>query len=383
MPPKTYNPSLTTSRGYSLLPAAIVPIVGSFSNNQTHAWLGYERIKDQIASCKCHTAALLTRRPSDILKRLTPELADKLRREACHPIPVPVDENGTRSFFPQAWLTQLLPHVEIVAVISAGQTTTTLRLLEMLHPYNVPICITVASVDSLLVHSLAGGQDQVPYRNLLRLNPSNDQQAQALVARVRSLLDAGIPRSRDADEQSPPKDFTLVTSDPNNDYCRDLARAIRRQAALTHPKLTLIDLQTTSFDQLPEEGIVVYVGYANQLQHFSSHWGQYRGVITSDGFSEADLAKHIRETKGDRTRFYVCQSSTPPPVLIQHAYEAIRASWKESQGSASRRRDPETPLAEFTEHVKEHLQTGPGEGEHYQFLGHQNLRSTYFVRRLT
>jgi hypothetical protein len=357
--------------------------VGDFSAPDTHASLGYAQIKADIESCKCGTASFMTRRSSDVLNRLTPERADRLRGKACHPIPIPVDENGARQFLSQNAITTLFSQCEVVCVISAGQTTTTLRLLEALHPYNTPICVTVASVDNLHVRTIGSGQESVPYTNLLRLNPSNDQQGQALVARVRSLLDVGIPRSKDVHAEGTPKDFTLLTSDQSNEYCRDLARAIRRHSILAHPKLTFNDLQTSGFDQVPKEGIVVYVGYADQLRNFPAQWGVYRGIITSDGFPEDRVRAHINKTPGDRTRFFVCQSSVPPPTLIQQAYEAIRSAWRGTQSRRqARQRTPSSPLLEFVDLVKQQLQTGAGEGAHYHFLGHQNARSAYFVRRL-
>ena len=293
-----------------------------------------------------------------------------MRAEFCHPLPVPVHDwrSQTRAEL-QADLFERLARHDAWGVISAGPADSNARLVSVLTPLNLPLLITLASAVRIsgFWNGFESSTRTLPF-NALRLVASNDQQAQAILAKVRALLDAGI--------QGPVR---LITESDKDLYCADLSESIRQQSRLGFPRVALEEVSLHADGSALEDGLVIYVGYRSGLQRVPGSPNKHSGLIVSDGCARDDVERR----EGDRRQLFLSSSAISPEQCGLDAYEVLSTLWRRTGApgyaaidgprATERLRSALTVVRSFLE---------ADLPDRYNFAGVENTRGGYIISRV-
>lgn len=378
-----------------ILPVPVVLVVGDFRIRHTpfasRAWARvkdtYDRIGQGFGNVEDEPEG------TEPLDALPQGVRSDNRYDARTLLPVAVsDEDSADS---KSFVTRLYTcfrRLDVHAVISCGTASATRGLLEALDASDVPVVITIdTTIGTVLMAatpqapSVGGGASWELRSNILRLIPSNEQQAQAIVTKAKRLV-----------EKREDKNVWLF-ADPTQDlYVDDLAQAIRAQLEVD-PSIPLsmplvVDLTRIRKEQDP---VVVVVGYYEALEkvHASCRGGS---IIASDGCYNDPrvlslLSSHrtggngIEGIQDGSTTLYWTHPTVDPSWYAHDAYRVVCNLWRNMgrrSGHMIRRGlRPEEQLMPLARRMAEELQkSSPGV---YRFRAWDNQRGGYVVDQVT
>lgn len=263
--------------------------------------------------------------------------------------------------------------LDVRAVIACGTAKNTWGLLRVLSISGVTVLITI---DSTL------GDPDEGRRESLRLIPNNEQQAQAIVAQVKTFREEA---SGDA----------WLFEHPRGDrYVSDLTKAIMAQAETERvPIMPLLNLETLR----PAAGaIVVSVGYGEgfELAHArlqellpdtggtSANEGCAR-LIASDGCYQDERVISLSGAN-EKVKAWWTHPTVETSQYARDGYKAVCMAWREwgrqESSRVSRGLTPEERLTPFVELVRRQLESEFQ--PFYRFHARENQRGGYLVEEI-
>src|SRR5581483_8371447 len=354
------------------LPPPVVLVAGTFDAeavaSRTAASRTWGLIVREVSQCRCPAAQALAEEP----KSRVPKLGQMVRARACHPVPrkLPVAHDADRV---QERLYRALTNFDVWAIICCGTAEETNLLLQIVDAVDIPLLVTVAStVDLPRPPSVSGAQSPYTPNHMLRLTSNNDQQAQAIIAKARSLQDAGEGQT-----------VGVVQESESDFYCEDLVNSLTLQTNILGPKVLFDNVGPVSLATRRAEDIIIYVGYPNGLKTVFE--GNARCIIVSDGcaLSDVDTALRAAQAQNRSQTVFSCLPATSSEQCGLDAFSAISRSWGECV--------PHHPLLDYGELPSQRLipfigrvrsELEKGYANRYKFSGAENLRGGYVIRRV-
>lgn len=282
--------------------------------------------------------------PGDLQNHLPQE-----RVQDVGPIVIPFLDDGLQ---PAPWLRdQLLRYLRtynVWAIVAVGRAALTQRLLDALHPLQVPVFVTLSSV----AHLSAQVSDDAEHGNhIVSLYPSNDTQAQVIAAQVRSLVAAS---------RQPVRDIDILKETANDPYVMDLTQALEQN-------FRLLSLQARDALTAPTRTpIAVCVGYGVVMSKLERLRRRYKHVVMTDGVDAATA-----ERRGAR-KLYRVRPIVEPDLHAAQAFCAIRFVLRSAYWNVAVSRG--TELKAFVARVVEQLEV---DNDNYRFARTRNTRASY------
>lgn len=281
-------------------------------------------------------------------------LPNRAEAQALLPIRIDDENNSASAGFRQAMRAAMV-NFDVWVVIACTTSRNTVGLLEVLEVADVPILL---AVDSAL-----SGIEMRP--NIVRLIPSNVQQAQAIAAKVREL--------REAHGLSAVEAYCAPSDDR---YVRDLRNTLREELdpgfeATSDPKA------------LRGVGVLVCIGYREAFFELLAAGKVGKALILSDGlFGDHKVLESVKQGAAG-SRVYWCHSKNDPATYAEQGYRASCQVWtaygRRTSGTI------EDGLKE-TERMRPFVRLVGDKLEEYAtpflFRGQENLRGTFVVERL-
>lgn len=350
------------------LPAPCVLVVGDFRDGDTFASRAWEKVCEAYDDQPPDVSFGPPPAPPPGLS-LAPEALPPLRavpRSCCpNPYPVPFSDVGhARREDVRRLLYRYLSTFDTCAIVACGTAANTSGLLSALGPLQIPVLVTVDST----MEKLRPDGTVIPRRgNVLRLMPNNEQQAQAIIAKVSALAGHGAGAQAE------------VFCYPDGDaYVYDLRKALEGQTkeGPGRPRLRFTsDIGDLEAD--PRDGIVVCAGYHNAFAKLLQGGKTGRHTILSDG-CYGERAVHAVAEAPAGTDFYWARPAFDAAEYAYDAYRGVCAVWQHliEQRHVIRER-PRESLRPFVSLLRDHLQRR--RSSHYRFRGTENQRGGYLL----
>ena len=295
----------------------VVLVIGDFRSRDAFVWKAWERICADYGESDSPVSIRL-REPIQTLSAdpVSLSLPDKARlSQASSLCPIPFSDMGNAARLDvRALLMRYLCSVNVVSIVACGTARNTRSLLNRLWPLLTPVMIVVDStVDEL---SMAIGR-VYSRGSVLRLIPSNDLQAQAIVARVSTLA-----------EQCSQSTVQIFVSS-NSDYVVDLRRVLQDQWRYGVGRVTARFVSSVQeLESDPDRGILVCVGYFETARQVLSCGKRWRCVVLSDGCFD-DRVMAVLSTSTSASDYYVSRPAFAHSDYAHDAYAAINTVWRQ------------------------------------------------------
>jgi hypothetical protein len=361
---------VAVDRSALLSPTPVVLVVGDFRSRDTFAWHAWERIcaaykdTDEAATIALpEPTQELSAHPSTFVLGRSAHLSEI---SGLYPLPFSDMGNGARQDVFSLML-QYLCSFNVVSIVACGTARNTRSMLHSLWPLLTPVMV---AVDSTVQERTSNVARTYSYGSVLRLVPSNDLQAQAILARISTL----------AEQYAGPT--IQIFSGGSNDYVLDLCRVLEDQLEYGATRGTARFVSSVqNLESDPDSGILVCVGYYEAFQKILSSGKKWRHIVLSDGCSDDRVTAGVMLEKRE-TEFYLSRPAFSHSDYACDAYTAINLAWRSGRetqrfglsknGSAIR------PFYRLVAATLENLWPS-----RYKFRGNENQRGGYLVERLS
>jgi hypothetical protein len=353
-----------------LSPTPVVLVVGDFRSRDTFAWHAWERIcaaykdTDEAATIVLpEPTQALSVHPNTLVVGQSAHLSGIA---GLYPLPFSDMGNGARQDVLSLML-QYLCSFNVVSIVACGTARNTRSMLNSLWPLLTPVMVTV---DSTVQERSSNVARTYSYGSVLRLVPSNDLQAQAILARISTLAEQYAQST------------IQIFSGGSNDYVLDLCRVLEDQLeyGATRGAAHFVS-SVQNLESAPDCGILVCVGYHEAFQKIMSSGKKWRHIVLSDGCSDDRVTARAMLEKG-AGEFYLSRPAFAHADYACDAYTAINLAWRSGRdtqrfdlaknGSATR------PFHRLVAATLENLWPS-----RYKFRGNENQRGGYLVERLS
>jgi branched-chain amino acid transport system substrate-binding protein len=217
------------------------------------------------------------------------------------------DDQSTRQGAQQAAL-KIAADPNVAAVVGHFSSANTLAALPIYRTANLPLIMPVATLTTIT----RGGE----FPNAFRLPPTNEEQAQTVVAFVAEYLKG--------------KEIFIIHDD--TDYSKNLAQSIDlslKSRRLTPVGLQPVDRGTTNFQVLnqiagynPHVDVIVYVGYSPEAIYLAKQLGLRSDLHANLVLTDGVYGTRYRQAESSSGSYVVYQ--VPPKEMLEQ-----RPAWKE------------------------------------------------------
>jgi hypothetical protein len=347
-------------------------VVGNFDlDNHEEATFGSRAWKaiGQVASSDMPDLAELTPLWRDLGKfGEWLETRNEVQERYSSPIPIPISDqiwSLPKTDFAEA-LFAFLRRINCLAIISASPAEETRILLECLGPIRIPVLITVATAVGILEED---DRSEAEFRHVLRLIPSNSQQAQAIRLRAEQLV---------AEYKG---QIFLFFDDPTDSYVADLKNQVLSTLKGHHIRVCS-DVQLLT-EVATERDLVISIGYSKTLKSLSS---VNCNILQSDGVTLEELSETVRTTAAPTagssdgslaSRIRLCRPAHEHQAYAQWAYRAVdkasQEAWRELAKSCQLRTRLHAPVYRIRDVLERE------DRNCFYFAGNENQAGGYYV----
>jgi hypothetical protein len=347
----------------------VVLVVGDFRSRDTFVWHAWERIcaaykesDDAQDSALPAPAESLSAEPVAIALDNSAHFSDV---SMLYPLPFSDVGNGARPDVLSLML-RYLCSFNVISIVACGTARNTRSMLHSLWPLLTPVMV---AVDSTVQERSSNIARTYSYGSVLRLVPSNDLQAQAILARISTLAERY------------PRPTIQIFAGGSNDYVLDLCRVLEDQ--LQYGATRGVARFVSSVQNLESDaecGILVCVGYFDAFQQILNSGKRWRHIVLSDGCLD-DRVMALAMLDTGATEYYLSRPAFAHSDYACDAYTGVNIAWRHGRdaqrlglgGHASVSR----PFHRLVGSMLEHLWPS-----RYKFRGNENQRGGYLVERM-